>query len=167
MSGLELVIDTRRTAAPPGAVGRPEMVWLERGMPDGSVKTAIPLARAGHMPDYLTELRMRTVLEPRQTGDVLAGMLQVRLQPQDEEAKFPIRYYPYRDGEEVRILPSPEGQGLALALASGRFPGMGALGLLPANATPYRTCCGRTASVAAEGLWRAGRCGSRLAGRVR
>lgn len=104
-----LVIDTRRTEPLPRTKTRPEVVWLEREMPDGSREKVVHLGGSQWMPSYLGELRMLTILEEHQEGDAITGKLRIRLEPQDaEEVLLPISYRPFRDGEEVRIRLSVE-----------------------------------------------------------
>jgi RNA polymerase sigma factor (sigma-70 family) len=99
-----VVIDSGRTAPQTDVAGRPEVVWLEREMPDGSRQPFVPLTHPGNVGPYLTELRMLTILDERQQGDEMTGILRIRLDPGDkEEAMFPVSFRPYRDGEEVRI----------------------------------------------------------------
>ena len=86
------------------AQGSHEAVWLERELPDGSRERSLFLHRPGYMGEYLTHMRMTTILDEHQKGDAITGRLRIRLNPEDEhESLFPIRYRPFRDGEEVRI----------------------------------------------------------------
>jgi RNA polymerase sigma factor (sigma-70 family) len=99
-----VVIDSGRTSPLGDVKGRPEMVWLEREMPDGFREPIIHVTHPGDIGSYLTGLRMLTMLDEHQKGDELTGRLRIRLDPGDaEEVLLPISFGPYRGGEEVRI----------------------------------------------------------------
>ena len=94
-----LVMDTRGDAAG---------FHIEMEMPDGKRSEALRLHPKYGIRRWAVELKMLTILDKRQKGDVLTGRLRVRLNPQDEqEALLPITYRPYCQGglvfEEIRI----------------------------------------------------------------
>jgi hypothetical protein len=88
---LEVVIDSRRLAPLPGRKDEVNMVWIEMVMPDGARERVEHAAGPWYFADWAAGLRMRTILDEQQEGDVMTGELRIRLNPEDrEEALFPI-----------------------------------------------------------------------------